>query len=71
LSTQLNEVDKKSLTATSFNVGPMTSITADDRGNIAIDDANGTGIIPYWNPSAGIGGGGVEYLSNTRNALTQ
>jgi len=67
-STQLNEIDKKALTATSFNVGLMTSITADDRGNIAIDDANGFGIIPYWNSSAGQGGGGEGYLSNTRNA---
>ena len=68
LSTQLNEIDKKTLAATSFNVGLMTSITADDRGTIAIDDASGYGIIPYWNPSASQGGGGVGYLSNTRNA---
>ena len=68
-------IDKKTLTQINASrpggAGLVTAITADDRGNIAIDFENGFGVIPYWNSSAGIGGGGVNYLSNTRNALTQ
>jgi hypothetical protein len=72
VSGKVSIIDKKSLAATTgADGGLVTAITADDRGNVAIDSESGFGVIPYWNPSAGIGGGGVNYLSNTRNALTQ
>jgi hypothetical protein len=61
-------IDKKTLTATSFQgQGLLLALTADERGGIAVDSEQGFGIIPY-DGVGGQGGGGQAYLVGTRNA---